>query len=148
MNEGSQPPKPRRLLRFSLRTLLLLMAVVACWFGWRLNELERERQALTSIQAAGGIVHVWDPGTRKKIDGLTPSPTTSLLNLIWGWGSQYPELIIEMDADAITPESTKHLQRLSSLRIFLFFTGTAGRTHREEFEQLRQKLPQAECYIG
>ena len=142
------PPKPRRWLRFSLRTLLLLIAVVACWFGWRLNELERERQALASIKAAGGIVHVWDAGTRKKIDGLTPTPTTSLLNLVWGWGSQYPELMIDMEADAITPQSIKNLQRLSSLRIFLISTGTAGRTHREEFEQLRQKLPQAKCYFG
>ena len=79
---------------------------------------------------------------------IDSNPNDLAMELSMGLGSQYPELMIEMDADAITPESTMHLQRLSSLRIFLFFTGTGGRTHREEFEQLRQKLPQPKCYFG
>ena len=53
--------KARRWLRFSLRSFLVLVALVATWLGWRAIR-ERERQELIhEIQALGGLVHIERP---------------------------------------------------------------------------------------
>ena len=48
--------KPRRLLRFSLRTLLLLTAVAACWLGFQVNQAQKRRAAIAAIEQARGII--------------------------------------------------------------------------------------------
>ena len=46
----------RRLLRFSLRTLLILTALVAVWFAWQVTKAQKQRAAVAAIEAAGGVV--------------------------------------------------------------------------------------------
>jgi hypothetical protein len=45
----------QRLLRFRLRTIFLVVTVVACFLAWRLRD--RERPAVDAIEKAGGRVH-------------------------------------------------------------------------------------------
>lgn len=45
-----------RATRFSLRTLLLAMTVVALWLGWTSSSTNRQRRAVQTILAAGGQV--------------------------------------------------------------------------------------------
>ena len=49
-------PKPRRLLRFSLRTLLLFTAIAACLLGVQVNKAHKQRAAVAAIWDAGGYV--------------------------------------------------------------------------------------------
>src|SRR5689334_19583107 len=44
-------------LRFSLRTLLLLIAVLCVWLGIQVNAARRQREAVTAILKAGGTVY-------------------------------------------------------------------------------------------
>ena len=46
----------RRFLRFTLRSLLLLTAVVACWLGVQVNKAHKQRAAVAAIEEAGGTV--------------------------------------------------------------------------------------------
>ena len=45
----------RRWLRFSLRALLLLLAVVACWLGVQVNQAQKRRAAIAAVNEAGGF---------------------------------------------------------------------------------------------
>jgi hypothetical protein len=47
----------RRLLRFSLRGLLLLVLVVSVWLGWQVHRAHKQRRAIARIQELGGSVH-------------------------------------------------------------------------------------------
>ncbi len=50
------PTPNRRWLRFSLRTLFVVVTVLACWLGWQLFVI-RDRQAVKAhIEERGGLV--------------------------------------------------------------------------------------------
>jgi Leucine Rich repeat len=53
-------PKPkRRWLQFSLRTLMVLMLVLGCGFGWlgmKVKQAREQREAVKAIRAVGGDV--------------------------------------------------------------------------------------------
>ena len=60
-----EPPQPaatprrfpwRRLFQYSLRTLLVLTAIVAVWFAWWSHKARQQREAVEAIRAAGGLV--------------------------------------------------------------------------------------------
>ena len=60
----------RQLLRFSIRTLLLFTAVIACWLGWQVDKAHRQQAAVAAIEAAGGSAYYidqWDYGWREPI---------------------------------------------------------------------------------
>ena len=59
MSSNSQ--KSRRFLRFSLRTLLLLTAVVAVLLGVQVNKAQKQRAAVAAIEEAGGFVSFLQP---------------------------------------------------------------------------------------
>jgi WD40 repeat protein len=52
--EASKLPRRRRWLRFSLRAMLLIVAIVAVWLGFKTRDARNQRTALTAIRQAGG----------------------------------------------------------------------------------------------
>jgi hypothetical protein len=50
------PDEPRRRwLRFSLRTLFVLVTVIACWLGWQVHVVQHRKAILKQIEADGGF---------------------------------------------------------------------------------------------
>ncbi len=50
-------PKPRRrYLKFSLRTFFVLLTLVCVWFGWQVNQANRQRKAVAWVLEMGGSV--------------------------------------------------------------------------------------------
>src|SRR4051794_307103 len=50
-------PTTRERLRFSLRSLLLLVLLIALWLGWQVHRARRQREAVAIIKAFGGHVY-------------------------------------------------------------------------------------------
>jgi len=53
---GPQPPTKRRWLAYSLRSLLILITVVAVWLGIKTTQARRQKAAVAAIEASGGMV--------------------------------------------------------------------------------------------
>jgi len=47
-------------LRFSLRTLLIVFALIACWLGYHLRVMNQRRATLAWINAHGGIYDFYE----------------------------------------------------------------------------------------
>ena len=52
----TEPIKRRRWLRFSLRTLLVVMTVLCVWLGFKVNAARRQKEAVEAILKAGGEI--------------------------------------------------------------------------------------------
>lgn len=69
-------PKPKRTwCQFRLRTLFLLVAVVAAacgWLAWRIEHKRRERAAVAAIKKSGGIARYGDSTDPREPQGNQP----------------------------------------------------------------------------
>jgi hypothetical protein len=45
--------------RYSLRTLLVVVTVLACWLAWNVNIARQRKQAIARIVSEGGQVITW-----------------------------------------------------------------------------------------
>ncbi len=48
------PAPKRRWLRFSLRTLFVVVTVLGCWLGWDLKWVNDRQRALLRVEETGG----------------------------------------------------------------------------------------------
>src|SRR5688572_22036394 len=55
-NQSTAPNPRRRWIRFSLRTLLILLTLACLWLGWQAKRARDQRQAIATIRAAAGTV--------------------------------------------------------------------------------------------
>lgn len=60
-SESASATPPRSWRRFSLRSLLGLLVVVAVPLAWKVNQLSTERRVVAEIEAAGGQIARSDP---------------------------------------------------------------------------------------
>ncbi len=51
----------KRLLRFRLRTLLVLVTLVAIWLGWNVNQLRKRDQMLRYLTSQGAVIQKGGP---------------------------------------------------------------------------------------
>ena len=51
---------PRRRWSFTLRTLLVALAISVVWFGTQLSVIQRRKAAIERLQAAGGKSYAWE----------------------------------------------------------------------------------------
>ena len=59
MTPTTSPTPRRRLFRFSLRTLLVVVVLLSVglgWFAFKMRQAERQRKAVEKIREAGGVV--------------------------------------------------------------------------------------------
>lgn len=72
-------PRLRRFIRLSVRSLLLLVLVLAVWLAWMVNRAREQRQAVAAIREYGGFVsYDWEYVNGKHIPGRSPSAPTWL----------------------------------------------------------------------
>ena len=130
-------PKPRRRwLQFSLRTLLVLMLVFGCGFGWFAHEVQQaraQREAVKAIEELGGMVYC-EPasgGMIRNRSGLGREVAGG--RLVWG-RSGYRET-------QVTDAGLVHLRGLTQLRL-LYLNNTqvtdAGLAHLRGLTQLQE----------
>ncbi len=50
------PPPKKRWLRFSLRTMLMLMTILCVWLGFKVHRAERQKAAIAWVESVGGAV--------------------------------------------------------------------------------------------
>ncbi|MGD9720933.1 MAG: hypothetical protein AB7O59_23570 [Pirellulales bacterium] len=85
MSEAASVERRRKAWRYSLRGLLVLIAIIAVLLGSRANRFYRERQAAGAIMARGGSVFYHDESY-----GIVPPERT--LTAWWReyWGLRWP----------------------------------------------------------
>ena len=106
-------PKPRRRwLQFSLRTLLVLMLVFGCGFGWfahKVQQARTEREATKAIEKLGGNVQAGRPSGGMLRTAATRVGKSFGEDLSWAArGVHFPP--------RITDAGLVHLPRLAQLR--------------------------------
>jgi len=75
----------RRWLQFSLRGFLVVLSIGCLWLGWKVDRAHKQRDAVETIEAIGGIV-VYD--WQACVDSWVISPATSKYSR-WGASPAY-----------------------------------------------------------
>lgn len=94
-------------VRFTLKTAVLVLAVLACWLGWATYRAREQKAAVSAIEAVYGRV-IYDRAS----DGHTAPDW--LCNLV---GTDYwaNVVLVDLDNEAVTDETLTGLSRLRSL---------------------------------
>jgi hypothetical protein len=115
MNEANNGPW-RKLLRFSLRSLLVLVVVIACWLGWIVHSARVQRDAIAAIKKLGGTaLYDWERKDGRSLPSGKPRWPKWLVDRI---GIDYFGHVTQVRLVA-TPELSDvefdHISRLSGL---------------------------------
>jgi hypothetical protein len=79
--EKLRSAKPRRVFRFSLRSLLIVVTLLSVWLAWRVDRAHRQRDAVRAIRDYGGIVSYDYQIAAKSVDAR-PSEPAWLIELV------------------------------------------------------------------
>ena len=73
MPEQSSPNSWRNRLRFSVRTMMVLVLVLGGWLGWIVHRAHVQRDAVAAIQKSGGRVYYeWERKNRSPVPNGKP----------------------------------------------------------------------------
>lgn len=115
---SSPPKRPRRWLRFSLRTMLVLMVLTSLALGWLGNTLIRvrqQREIVAEIEAAGGkILYEYQLQPREFGEDLTP-PGPKLLRMLLGDDAFAQVAWVQSCHDGESRLTNQDLERLHEL---------------------------------
>jgi hypothetical protein len=144
----------QRLLRFRLRTLFVVVAVVACFLAWRLRD--PERAVVEAIEKAGGRVHFHFQGPSPAWSfysvgtlpdhiyfsqvqvgrhGPTRPPRPSVFGVLIG-NTDRCVAIVELKLEQMSPAMIEHLKSLAHLR-FIVLDMPQGIISRDSAETQR-----------
>jgi hypothetical protein len=130
----AQPSRPRRrMLRYSLRSLLVAVTVLCVALGFWVNGAQRQRQAVADITAAGGVVRYdfeyHGQATWRAVDGELPGPDwlCRLLGVDLFDNVTYAELTYDATDDTVA--HVGGLERLQELHLGNSQVGDAGVAH-------------------
>lgn len=151
-----------RRLRFGLKSLFILTALVAVYLGWRLRD--PEAQALSVIHQAGGKTyfgyqHPWMGSTKfisfamlpdyeyysqHDLTCLGPStqPELSLVEILFGESKERRVNTVALRLDQVTPQMEKSLLSLTELR-YLVIEMPAQMSNKDSPEAKRLRELQA-----
>ena len=107
--------KPRKL-RFTLRTLFLLLTLCAVWFGYQTNTARRQRIAVEAIESAGGHVRYDYQRDLANSQGEPKLPGPNWLRKIIG--DDHFRRVVEVDWNgkkSFTVDELSNLKNLPSL---------------------------------
>ena len=132
----------RRWPRFSLRTLLILTALVAVWLGVQVNKAQKQRAAVAAIEAAGGqIIYDWEYLAWQH--SMTPPgsgighPQPAWLRYIVGDDYFQEIAVVMIHYDDLSPELYERLRQLDTLST-VFIEG------RKDLTPVQEALPGVE----
>lgn len=162
----------RRWLRFSLRTLLIVVVLLSLALGWLAKEMvraERQRTAVEAIREAGGWVYYdWEVKGSGSHTGGQESPVPALLVKLMGEDffsdvagvyldrcaddetlgglKVFPNIIVlKIDSCPISNAGLEHIKRMTQLkRLGLYGT----KLPHKDVEELRKALPNCTIYRG
>lgn len=109
---------PRRWMRFSLSSILLVVTVCGMWLGVRVNRARNERAALQDLRQLGAMVHFtyqkageWDWDWQNKMQSNIPSPLLAVL------GEEFFHQIghVSFHDHKVGPKQLELISRLSAL---------------------------------
>lgn len=125
----------KRMFRFSLRTMLLLLSVGAVFFGWQVSQIRRQQVAVANIEESGGQVRflrskegellLRGPGWLHRMMGDDGFRTVHSVVLFAESNSEFaddlsdlPDLQeLQISGDNLSRETLTAVTRLSELRI-------------------------------
>ena len=151
----TNPPRPkRRWYQYSLRTLFVLMTLVAIacsWYAYEMQKAAKRRAAIAEIEKAGGGVLYYDassPGL-----GGEPPAWYSLLRKLHGdehlGNAVFVQFGSPVDTQRVTDADLVHLKGLTKLEILSFWdkqitdaglVHLRGMTHLEELVLIDTKV--------
>ena len=124
----AEAKQPRLWLRFSVRTLLILTALVAVWLGVLANRVHKQRAAVAAIEAAGGTVYYdwqgmpWELAERERLPFEVISHPRWLVRL---YGRENLEDVVRVSFGhaPVDGELVGHLRSLPELKTLDFPAG-------------------------
>ncbi len=126
MNTPSPPKRRRRWLRFSLRTLLILVTIFGIWIGWKMYLRREQQRVLDAVHARGGtttqllpdlsfLSRVQAPWTQNNVVSLANLKLTD--DELKDIGTM-PYLVgLHLADNQITDRGLAHLQNQTDLRV-------------------------------
>src|SRR5438045_9635175 len=113
MNTISNPKLRRRWLRFGLRSLLLLVLLIAVSLGWAIHKARQQGIAVAALKEIGCSVSYFDPQL-----SLTERSLTVLERLRTLLGEAEPRNVTQVDCfgSKISEAGMAHIGMLTQLR--------------------------------
>jgi hypothetical protein len=129
--------RPRRLVRYSMRSLLVLITCLCIWVAWERHQVRRQVRAIAGIEALGGQVR-------------TSGPPPAWFERTFGFGDDAVDRVTEVhflgptvgDANleslAALAQDLNHLEKLTFVETSVTDAGA---------ERLRRRLPAVEVKL-
>ena len=144
MADPTPPPakiKKRRWMQFSLRSMLILTALISAWLAFYYVPAKQADRAAKALEEKGIIVH-YDyqhvPGTRPfTYSFLVPQPGPAFLRKLLGDGLFQHAESIRRDRTALKADDLSPLETIPTIRSVYFYACQIGDEHLKHLAGMR-----------